>query len=246
MQNVQAIVQARMTSVRLPGKVLMDIGGRPALAHIVDRLSRVPQIDGIVIATSIRREDDAIADAAKVMGVTCFRGSEQDVLSRYAGAAALVDADTVIRVTGDCPLLDPDVVTGVLSTYGENHVDFVSNTLLRTYPIGLDVAIFSRDALDAADEIATNEDEREHVTLYIYRHPERFSQMNVAAPPELTDPELRLTLDTPEDLAFLREVFSRLYTDNPNFGLTDVLALLSDHPHLREINRDVVHKWVKT
>ena len=246
MQNVQAIVQARMTSARLPGKVLMDIGGRPALTHIVDRLSRVPHIDGIVIATSKRREDDAIADAAKVMGVTCFRGSEQDVLSRYAGAAALVGANTVIRVTGDCPLLDPDVVTRVLSAYGENHVDFVSNTLLRTYPIGLDVSIFSRDALNVAHEVATNEDEREHVTLYIYRHPERFSQMNVAAPPELTDPELRLTLDTPEDLAFLREVFSQLYTDNPNFGLTDVLALLSDLPHLREINRDVVHKWVKT
>ena len=246
MQNVQAIVQARMTSARLPGKVLMDIGGRPALTHIVDRLSRVPHIDGIVIATSKRREDDAIADAAKVMGVTCFRGSEQDVLSRYAGAAALVGANTVIRVTGDCPLLDPDVVTRVLSAYGENHVDFVSNTLLRTYPIGLDVAIFSREALNVAHEVATNEDEREHVTLYIYRHPERFSQMNVAAPPELTDPELRLTLDTPEDLAFLREVFSQLYTDNPNFGLTDVLALLSDLPHLREINRDVVHKWVKT
>ena len=246
MQNVQAIVQARMTSARLPGKVLMDIGGRPALTHIVDRLSRVPHIDGIVIATSKRREDDAIADAAKVMGVTCFRGSEQDVLSRYAGAAALVGANTVIRVTGDCPLLDPDVVTRVLSAYGENHVDFVSNTLLRTYPIGLDVAIFSREALNVAHEVATNEDERDPVTLYIYRHPERFSQMNVAAPPELTDPELRLTLDTPEDLAFLREVFSQLYTDNPNFGLTDVLALLSDLPHLREINRDVVHKWVKT
>lgn len=224
---------------------MADIGGHPALAHLVDRLARAQGIDGIVIATSDRCEDDAVAETATALGVGCFRGSEHDVLSRYADAAAWAGAETVIRVTGDCPLLDPDVVTRVLSAYHAGGVDFASTALNRTYPLGIDVAVFSRAALDAANNEAVNADEREHVTLYIYRHPDRFRLLNVMAPPELTDPELRLTLDTPEDLAFLREVFARLYPGNPDFGLPNVLALLSEQPQLREINRDVVHKWVR-
>lgn len=244
MVNTVAIVQARMTSTRLPGKVLMDICGKPALAHVIERLKRVPEIDAIVVATTTGHRDDAVHALARDLGVDGFRGDETDVLGRFAGAARAARADIVVRVTGDCPLLDPSVVGRVIAERANSGADYASNTLRRGYPIGMDAEAFLATALHAADQEALAEDEREHVTPFVYRHGERFHLENVAAPPDLKRPDLRLTLDTAEDLDLIRAVFDALYPQNPTFTLADVLALIDARPELAEINRNVRHRWV--
>lgn len=233
-----------MTSTRLPGKVLAPICGKPALAHTVDRLRRAPLLDEIVVATSVNATDDPVAELTEALGMLAFRGSELDVLERFAGAAEAAGASTIVRVTGDCPMIDPEIVNQVIQAFFAAGVDYASSTLRRSFPIGMDAEVFTRRALDTAAAEADHDDEREHVTPFIYRHPKRFRLHNVSASPAYNRPDLRLTLDTAEDLKLITAIFDALYPGNPAFSLSDILAHLVAHPGLCEINRHVPHKWL--
>lgn len=234
-----------MSSTRLPGKVLRPVCGIPALQLQIERVRRARALDGIVIATTINSTDNPICDLAATMGLPVHRGSENDVLSRYVGAAAEIAATHVVRLTGDCPLADPEIIDRVVGSLFKTGADYVSNTLERTYPIGMDVEIFSRAALEQAGAEAARSNEREHVTPFIYRHPERFHLHNVTAPENLRSPDLRLTLDTEEDLGLISAVYEALYPDDHGFSLNDVLTLLAQKPELRNLNRNIPHKWLQ-
>ena len=225
-KNIVATIEARMTSSRLPGKVLMEVAGKPFLAHMVERLKRVSSLNGIVIATTINATDNPVAELAKALGVGCFRGSEEDVLGRVLRAAQSYEIDLIVETTGDCPLIDPEIVELCIQGYLQSEVDYVSNVLNRTYPIGMDTQVFATDTLEDVSRRTAHPDDREHVSLYIYRHPEIYSLKNICAPPELTQPELRLTLDTALDFERLRFIFEELYPSDPCFSLEKILKLI--------------------
>lgn len=242
MTRIVATIEARMTSTRLPGKVLKPACGKPMLELMVERLRRVPSLDGIVIATTVNATDDPVEALAHRLGVGIHRGSEEDVLRRVLDAALTHKVDVIVETTGDCPLIDPDAVEACIAEYKRAGVDYVANVLERTYPVGMDTQVFSTDILaDVArrtDDIA----DHEHVSLYIYRHPEIYSLKNVKAPAALTRPDLALTLDTPEDYALIAAVFEALYPADPTFTLADILALLDARPDLARINEHVRRK----
>ena len=233
-----------MSSTRLPGKVLMEAAGKPFLAHMVERLERVSSLDGIIIATTINPIDDPIQECARQLGVECFRGSEDDVLQRVLDAAIAYNVDVIVEMTGDCPLIDPALVESCIQEYLETGYDYVSNVLERTYPIGMDTQVFSTKTLAEAAESTNDPKDREHVSLYIYRHPERYRLRNILGPSELTRPKLRLTLDTQEDFQLLRRIFEELYPTNCRFGLAEILALIDERPDLAELNAHVQHQYV--
>lgn len=234
------IVQARMTSTRLPGKVLLPLAGEPMLTRLVERLRRVQRADGIVIATTTNATDDPIAALCSQLGMPCHRGSEHDVLSRYADAARLHGADTVVRITSDCPLIDPALIDRVIAAYEEGDSDYVSNMLPPTWPYGMAVEVFSATALAQAHAEATQAAEREHVTPFIYWHPERYRLRNVASPVDLS--QHRWTVDTPEDYALVGRLFDHLMPNHPQFTQADVLALLDQHPDWIAINQHIQQK----
>ncbi|MBU0593628.1 MAG: glycosyltransferase family protein [Gammaproteobacteria bacterium] len=240
--NTAIIVQARMTSTRLPGKILKQVLGKPLLEYQLERLRRSRLTDGIVIATTTNETDQPIVDWCERHDVACFRGSEHDVLARYHGAAVLCHADTVVRVTSDCPLIDPAVIDEVIDYY-RTHItdcDYASNCLERSYPRGMDVEVFSRRTLDEAFAEAKDSAEREHVTPFIYRHPERYRLANIAY---LEDQgRHRWTVDTQEDFELVEKILSALYPAKPTFTLEDVLDMLQQHPDWADINAHVEQK----
>jgi len=245
MSKIACIIQARTGSSRLPGKVLKKILGKPLLEHLVERLKRSQTIDEIVIATTLKSSDRAIIDLAEKCAVQWYAGSEDDVLSRYVGAAKKVNSPHVIRVTSDCPLIDPETIDKVVNQYKKTNVDYVSNTLERTYPRGLDAEIFSMEALEKADKAAVDQSSREHVTLYMYRHPEHFSLSNVRAEPPLNRPDLRLCVDTEEDFRLIKEIYEALYKPEKIIDVLDVLNLLmNERPELVKINAHIEQKKV--
>jgi spore coat polysaccharide biosynthesis protein SpsF len=234
------VIQARMGSERLPGKVLLPILDQPMLHWVVERVQRARLIDQVVIATTDRPQDDAIAALCRQRGWSCFRGSETDVLDRYYHAST--DADHVVRVTSDCPLIDPAVMDYIIGAFhaAVPVVDYASNTHARTYPRGLDVEVFSRDALVQAWRDDTNPSWREHVTPYLYRHPDQFRLLDVTNPVDYST--YRLTVDTPQDLALIRQIYG--YFGRGDFSWRETIALLTDHPDWLDINRDVTQKPV--
>jgi len=232
---VLAIIQARMGSARLPGKVLADICGRPMLWHVMNRVSFVPSIEWMVVGTSVKPADNQIAEFCLKNGFDHFRGSELDVLDRFYHAAKHYAADVVVRIAADCPLIDPQVVAGVLKIYLEGAHDYVTNTLRYTYPDGQDVEIFSFEALETAWSEARLPHEREHVTPYL-RTSGRFRVFNVENEVDLSAQNLRWTVDEPADLEFVRAVFDRLGTNGQIFGLADVLDLLDKESDLGQIS----------
>ena len=242
--RIVCIIEARMRSTRLPGKVLLEAVGEPLLALMVERLRRSQRLDGIVIATTDDPSCDPIEALAHELGVGVFRGSEDDVLARVLGAAEASGADIIVETTGDCPLIDPHWLDLVVDAYlRDGGCDFCSNTLTETFPRGTDVRVFSTAAL--ADVAATTTDpaDREHVSLYFWTHPERYHLREVKSPePSLGD--LRLTVDTPEDLALVRAIFERLYPQDHGFGLGEIAALLREHPEIRALNAHVQQKAV--
>jgi len=233
-----AVVAARMGSTRLPGKTLADLAGRPSLRHIIDRLRRVSSLAGVVIATTEGPEDDPVRECARSAGAASFSGSSDDVLGRTLAAAGAVSARTIVQVTGDCPLVDPRVVERALATYTTNDVDYVSTVLGgETYPIGFDVEVFATDLLARVDRLTADPRDREHVSVYIYEHPEDFRLLGVRATGRQQRPDLRLTLDTAEDLAVIRAVYEALWPERPDFSTDDVIAFLDAHPELKQSNR---------
>lgn len=234
------IVQARMTSTRLPGKVLLPLAGEPMLTRLIERLRRVRRADGIVVATTTNTSDDPIAALCALLGVPCHRGSEHDVLSRYADAARLYGADVVVRITSDCPLIDPALIDQTIAAYDEGGSDYVSNMLPPTWPYGMAVEVFSAAALAQAHAEATQAAEREHVTPFLYWHQERYRLRNVASPVDLS--HHRWTVDTPEDYALVSRLFEHLMPTRPTFTQADVLALLEQHPDWIGINQHIRQK----
>ena len=234
--KVTAIIQARMTSTRLPGKVLMEVMGRPLLSYQIERLRFSKRIDEIIIATTMNKEDDPIAKLSRKEGLKVFRGSEDDVLDRYYQAAKEVNAKTIVRITGDCPLIDPMVVEKVISHYLVSKCDYASNIAPPTFPDGLDTEVFSFDALEKAWEKAKWQSEREHVTPYIRNRPEIFHLENLENGEDLSN--MRWTVDEAADLEFVRAVYSKLETMSS--GMSEVIAVLEKYPELRTLNDAIV------
>ncbi len=236
------IVQARMTSTRLPGKILKRVLGKTLLEYQYERLRRVRHADEIVIATTTNEMDQPIVEWCERLGAACFRGSEHDVLARYHGAAVQYRADIVVRVTSDCPLIDPIVIDQVIGYYLDHiaSCDYVSNCQMRTYPRGMDVEVFSRQALNEAFAEAIEPTEREHVTPFIYHHPERYRLASITFTENQS--HHRWTVDTPEDFELVEKILTEIYPARPSFTLTDLLDLLRQHPDWAGINAHVEQK----
>jgi spore coat polysaccharide biosynthesis protein SpsF len=230
-----------MGSTRLPGKVLMDLGGQTVLARGVRRLRRASLIQQVVIATTDSPEDDAIVHECNRLGVVHFRGSEEDVLDRYYRTAEATGADAVVRVTSDCPLIDPEISDKVIRAFLERQPDYASNTLRRTYPRGLDTEVMTWDALARTWREARKPYQRTHVTAYIYENPNRFDLLAVTGESDHSD--CRWTVDTPEDLSFVRAVYERMGSCD-DFSWREALALLDREPALVELNRHIAQKAV--
>ncbi len=237
MSKVVAIIQARMGSTRLPGKVLMDIEGKSMLARVIERAGAIPGVDRVVLATTTAESDAPLVAVAEAEGAYCFRGSPEDVLDRYYQAARQVEATTVMRITADCPLLDPQVSGAVLARFQEGDVDYASNIHPPTYPDGLDTEVFSVESLERAWREAKLKSEREHVTPYVWKQPDKFRMANVSNTVDLSP--LRWTVDEARDMEFARSVYSRLQRPGVLFGYEEVVALVERHPTLGEVNTGI-------
>ena len=239
--SIIAIVQARMGSQRLPGKVLQDIDGVSMLARVIQRLRKVSELKAIVIATTDKPEDDAIVVACSELQCAVFRGSELDVLSRYYQCAVRYQADSVLRVTSDCPLLDPAVTSSIIQAFLTQKPDYASNCLQRSYPRGLDVEVMTLKALQSAYLEAHETYQREHVTPYIYQHPEQFKLLPVMAPQD--NSHHRWTVDEPADLEMIRMIYQN-FTQQAEFTYLEVLELLKQKPEIARLNQHVQQKIV--
>lgn len=237
--KVVAIIQARMGSTRLPAKVLKDLEGETVLARVVQRLRRASRIDELLIATTNEPADDAIVQECKRCSAPVFRGDEDDVLGRYFRAAQLCRAGIVVRITSDCPLIDPEITDKTVRAFLDARPDYASNALIRTYPRGLDTEVMTLEALERAWRAATEPYQRAHVTPYLYQNPRAFKILPVVGEADYSSH--RWTLDTPEDLEFIRAIYARV-DDRSSFGWRDVLRILEREPDLLEINRLVAQK----
>lgn len=240
--KVVATIEARMTSTRLPGKVLLPAGGEPMLMHLVRRLRAVASIDEIVIATTTNTDDEPIVEFAKAAGVLCHRGSEDDVLARVIGAGDLAQAEVLVEITGDCPVIDPDLVEQTIRMFFHHNVQYVANSLIRSYPDGMDTQVMWFSALKTSATMTSDPLDREHVSRFICQHPELFSHVHLIAPPSLHWPELGLTLDEASDYLLLKKIIEELEPTNPLFSCGDMICLLRERPDWVDINREVVRK----
>ncbi len=239
------INQARMTSTRLPGKVLLEVQGQTLLEIQLERLRRITGVDKVVVATTTNDTDDPIVALCQRIGVDVWRGPELDVLARFEGAARQAGADWVVRVTSDCPLIDPEVVSQIIREAQDpaNSCDYASNTLTRSYPRGLDAECFTASALYVAAQEAADPAEREHVTPFIYWRPQRFTLRHVVHASDLSSH--RWTVDTPEDFELIRRMLEELRPKKPSFTLKDCLNLLSAHPDWIRLNSGICQKPVR-
>ena|SRR5690554_1274855 len=239
------IVQARMGSTRLPGKILREVLGKPLLEYQLERLARVRTADMVVVATTGKEQDEPVVELCRRLGIRFFRGPEEDVLARYYLAAREYRAQTVARITADCPLIDPAVVDRVFRFY-LNHkgkFDYVSNVRRRTYPRGMDTEVFSFRALEESYRETRREAEREHVTIFIKEHPERYRLGGVEY--EKNFSRHRWTVDTMEDFQLIERIITALYPENPEFTLEDCLRLLARYPEWEKINAHIKQKPVQ-
>lgn len=234
-----ATIEARMNSSRLPGKILRPILGKPTLEHLVERVRRSKLVNEVVVATTVSPQDDAVEVWAKKAGIAIFRGSEEDVLLRVLEAQRAYKGDVIVELTGDCPLLDPQIIDQVLKYYLDHDTDYVSNSKERSYPLGFDVKIFSREALEEVHRISQDPADREHVSLYLYEHPEKFTVHTIMAPPELHRPQYRICVDTLDDFTAAESIFKALYPKKPDFNAYDIVHYLDTHPEVVALNAAV-------
>lgn len=244
-KKIVASIEARMTSTRLPGKVLLPCVGKKMLELLVERVKRSKIIDEIVISTTVNTPDDEIVKVAKRLGIGYFRGSELDVVERVVFAMKYARADVVVQLTGDCPLLDPDVIDQVTRIYLYNNFDYVSNTLVRSYPRGLDVQVSSFEILEKSLRIAKDDAQHEHLFLSIYENSDKFRLFNVFANPELCRPDYRWTLDTGSDYDFINTIYRHFYKKNPTFTSSHIIGFIKKYPEVAEINNDIQQKPVR-
>ncbi|OXB91657.1 cytidylyltransferase domain-containing protein [Parageobacillus galactosidasius] len=240
--KVAAIIQARTGSTRLPGKVLKKVLGKTLLEYQMERVKRAETINEIIIATTTKEIDDPIVQLCQKLSIPYYRGSEEDVLSRYYEAATEFNVDVIVRLTSDCPIIDPDVIDKVVRYYLKNQdqYDYVSNTLTRTYPRGLDTEVFPYEVLKRVHEEAKELTHREHVTAYIYHHPDQFRLCNVSN--EKDESKHRWAVDTAEDFFLVKNILETLYPINSLFTLEDVIQVLQDKPEWIKINAHIEQK----
>ncbi len=242
--RVVIISQARMTSTRLPGKVLKEVLGKPLLEYQIERLKKVVLADEVVIATSENQSDNPIVNLCKKMRVKYYRGSENDVLERYYKTALEYRADAVVRVTADCPFIDPLIIDRVIDSFIKtcDQYDYVSNVIERTFPRGMDTEVFSMQVLEKAFFEAKSQAEREHVTLFIHNHSQLFRLANIRHSQDLS--HLRWTVDESEDFKLIQLILEALYPGTPDFSMEDILNLLEQHPELKRINAHIEQKKI--
>ncbi len=241
--NIVCIIQARTGSSRLPGKVLLNLEGKPVLLRVIDRVLESDRINRVVVATTISPEDQQICDLVEGYddSVSVFRGSQDDVLERYYLAAKEAGADAVVRITSDCPLIDPQVIDKVIGAFLKEKKDYTANILgKRTYPQGLDTEVFTFKALEEMHNKAEEKEDREHVTLYLRKRPEEFQCLNVENEKDLSFH--RWTLDEQADYDLIKEIYGELYRKNPHFRMKDVVELFERRPELLKINQNVKQK----
>jgi spore coat polysaccharide biosynthesis protein SpsF (cytidylyltransferase family) len=230
------IIQARMNSTRLPGKILMRVRDKTILEYVLIRVRQAQNIDKIVIATTDRKEDDATENLCKEINADCYRGSENDVLDRFYQAAKKYEADTIIRITGDCPLLPPEIIGQLLDKFNEGNFDMVSSG--PSFAEGFDCEIFSFKMLELAARSASKISEREHVTLYLHTHPEVCKKCVVEN--KTDDSKYRVVVDEPRDFEVVKTIIENLYSRDPYFTADDVKKFLDMHPEVAQINSDIV------
>ena len=232
-----------MGSSRFPGKVLADIHGKPAISRLIKRLQKCTMLHGIVLATSTEPADDALEKWTAAEGVSCFRGSEEDVLLRVVGAHRIMDSDIIVEVTGDCILLDPQLIDWGVTTFLENDCDVVTNVRKLSFPMGEDIQVFRRKDLEEIEKTVDDPAVREHVSLYFYEHPERYRIIHLFAPSIWYGPDYRFQLDYYEDHKFLNEVYRLLEPEfGETFGIEEIMGLLKSNPSLLDINRHCIEK----
>lgn len=239
-KRIVATIEARMTSTRLPGKVLLSACRKPLLAHLVERLQRVPSLTAIVVATTVNGTDDPVMELCNKLGVGCFRGSEEDVLGRVLGAAQANKADVIVEITGDCPAIDPEIVQHCIDEYFATGADYVST---RNYVGGMNTQVFSAQALAEVERVTLDDPAaREHVSLAIYEHPDIYKLHYVDAPSHLKRPDVAIELDTSQDYDMIKIIFDSLYPQNPRFNIEDILKFIDANPHILTINKDIPRK----
>ena len=244
--KIVATVEARMTSSRLPGKVLMRADGKPMLEHLLTRLKLVESLDEIVLATTTNESDNVLSELAEDLMVKCFRGSESNVMLRVLNAAREVNADVIVEVTGDCPILDPDIIEQAIGIFLHNECDYASNVNVPSYPIGMDAQVFKTETLDRSYAMTSDPLDHEHVTRHIRQHPEIFKHINIIAPPELHWPELGLALDEQADYELIKTIIEHFSKEEQQFRCRDVIELLRHRmPHLVEMNNDVIRRGME-
>jgi spore coat polysaccharide biosynthesis protein SpsF len=243
---IAIIIQARMGSTRLPGKIMLDLSGETVLWHVVERARKTKRADTVLVATTTNAEDDAIEAWCVARAIPVFRGSSEDVLARYYEAAQSLGADTVVRITSDCPLIDPEVIDRCIEVYQAGNYDYLSNCTNgpRTFPRGLDTEVFSFAALEKAQTEAKLAPEREHVTPYIWQNKKAAFKLGPAlvAPPEYERPQYRLTLDYREDYVLIKHLYDALYRPGSIVSVPDVIVYLDAHPDIVALNAMCVQK----
>jgi len=243
-KKIVAIIQARMGSTRLPGKILKTINGKTLLEYQLDRVKQSNIINQIIIATTVKETDQPIVDFCENYGVEYYRGSENDVLSRYYEAAKSNDGDIIVRLTSDCPIIDPRIIDKTIIYYLENssNFDYVSNTVERTFPRGMDTEVFSVNVLKKAYEEACLERDREHVTAYFYTNPEVFKIGYISNDKDYGN--YRWTVDTSEDFQLIQLIVNKLYKKNEMFYMEDVIDLLEKHQSWVQLNAHIEQKKI--
>ena len=231
---ILGVIQARMASTRFPGKVLKTLLGEPMLMRQLERVQNSKRLEKILVASSTDAADDAIEDLCKKRGFRCFRGDHEDVLDRFYRAASSQEADHVVRLTGDCPLSDPVLIDDIIRFYLEGGYDYAGNVTEPTFPDGLDVEVFNREALEKAWQDSNLPSQREHVTPYIYQNPRLFKIGSFKNRVDLSD--LRWTVDEVPDFELITKIFAALYPKNPRFGMEDTLKFLARNPELKQVN----------
>ena len=241
-EKIVALIEARMTSFRLPGKVLLPLAGIPSLECMISRIQGSHYLDDVVVATTVNIEDGPIEDLCLRIGCQYYRGSEDDVLQRVLDAAHEKKADLIVEITGDCPLIDHRHIDHLIDLYYSGDYDYASNIIERSFPDGFDVQVFPTKVLEIVDQLTDDPIDRVHVSYYIYTHPERFKLVNWRAEGEMYWPELGLTLDEQDDYELLRIIYEKLMPINKDFSAEDVVSLLRRNPKYLEINAHVRRK----
>lgn len=234
---ITAVIQARTGSTRLPNKVLLPLAGKPMLVHVIARVKAAQKVEQVILATTTHDSDAALESLAQTLDVKCYRGSEDDVLDRFYQAAKTYQARVIVRITGDCPVIDPTVIDQTIGLFQSGSYAYVNNFMCRTYPDGLDTEVFTFEALETAWQEAQLKSEREHVTPYLYKHPEKFPQAGLVQSPNLG--HYRWTVDEAVDFEFITAIYDALYAENPLFDMHDIAAFLAKHPEVIKLNQEI-------